>query len=107
MSTKNILAVAAVALALSASYAFAGEGNSDPFAVQGDHQISRGRAFVADAGSAAYPELTGYTAQPSSLVQLQPAFGSEAPVQTANSLPGRVSTQKARSLTASTVRPAS
>jgi hypothetical protein len=64
MSTKNILAAAAVALGLSAGYAFAGEGNGDPFAFQGDHQISNGRAFVVDTGSDAYPQMTGNTAQP-------------------------------------------
>ena len=106
MSTKNILAVAAVALSLSAGYAFAGEGNGNLFAIQGDHQVNNGRAFVADTGSAAYPQLTGNSAQPSSLAQLAPAFG-EAPVQTASSLPGYVSTQKGRSLQAGTARPAS
>ncbi len=107
MSTKNILAVAAVALGLSAGYAFAAEGNGDPFAFQGDHQISNGRAFVVDTGSDAYPQMTGNTAQPSSLAQLAPAFSSEAPVQTASSLPGYVPTWKARFLTAGTARPAS
>lgn len=107
MSTKNILAVAAIALGLSAAYAFAGEGSGDPFAFQGDHQISSGRAFVADTGSAAHRQMTGNAVQPSSLAQLAPAFGSEAPVQTASSLPGYVPTWKARSLTAGTARPAS
>ena len=107
MSTKNILVVAAIAVALSAGYAFAGEGNSEPFAVQGDHQISKGRAFIADSGSAAYPQLTGNTAKPSSLAQLQPVFGSEALVQTASSLPGNVPLQRARFLTAGMAQPAS
>jgi hypothetical protein len=106
MSTKNILAVAAIALSLSAGYAFAGEGNGNPFAFQGDHQISSGRAFVVDTGSDAYPQMTGNTAQPSSLAQLAPAFG-EAPIQTVSSLPGYVPTQKARSLHAGTAQPAS
>ncbi len=106
MSTKSIFAVAAVALSLSAGYAFAGEGNGDPFAVQGDHQISSGRAFVTDTGSDAYPQMTGNATQPSSIALLAPAFG-DAPVQTASSLPGYVSTQKVRSLHAATARPAS
>lgn len=106
MSTKSILTVAAIALSMSAGYAFAAEGNGNPFALQGDHQASNGRAFVADTGSDAYPQLTGNTAQPSSLAQLAPAFG-EGAIQTASSLPGYVSTQKARFLHAGTAGPAS
>lgn len=106
MSTKSILTVAAIALSMSAGYAFAAEGNGNPFALQGDHQASNGRAFVADTGSDAYPQLTGNAVQPSSLAQLAPAFG-EGAIQTASSLPGYVSTQKARSLHAGTAGPAS
>jgi hypothetical protein len=104
MSTKIVLAAVTVAFSLTASPAFAeSEGNGAPFGFRADYQITSGRAFVADTGSAAYPGLTGNTAQPSSLAQLQPAFGSEAPVQTANSLPrdsgvGTVAYAQAQSL---------
>lgn len=106
MSTRSILTVAAVALNLSAGYAFAGEGSGDPFPFQSGQQISSGRAIVTETGSDAYPQITGNTAQPSSLTLLAPAFG-DAPVQTASSLPGYVSTQNVRSLSAGTARPAS
>jgi len=88
MSTKVILAAVAVAFSLAAGQAFAeGEGNGAPFVFAADGQVTKGRAFVADTGSEAYPNLTRSTTSPSSLAQLQPAFGSEAMIQTANSLP--------------------
>ena len=90
MSTRTALAAAVLALGLTAGQAFAeGEGNGDPFPFQAAPQVATGRAFVADTGSAQYPQPTGNSAQPSSLAALEPAFGSEAPVQTANSLPRR------------------
>src|SRR3978361_875713 len=106
MSTKSIITVAAIALSMSAGYAFAGEGNGAPFAFSAAPQVTSGPAFVSNTGSDAYPQMTGHATQLSSLAQLAPAFG-EAPVQTANSLPGYVSTQKARSLHAGTAQPAS
>lgn len=88
MFTKTYLAAAVFALNLSAGEAFAaGEGNGDPFPFQGNAQIATGPAFMADTGSAAYPQLTGNSIQPSSLSQLAPAFGNEAPIQTVLSLP--------------------
>ena len=87
MITKMILAATALVVSVSAGGAFAGEGNGDPFPFQTDARITTGPVFVADTGSAAYPQPTGNTVQPSSLMQLEPALGSEAPIQTAVSLP--------------------
>ncbi len=88
MSTKHVVAVAAIAFSLVAGRAFAeGEGNGEPFALNADAATSTGRAFVAETGSGAYPDLTGNRVRPSSLGLLEPASGSEAPVQTANSMP--------------------
>ena len=104
MSMRIVLAAAAVAVSLSAGQAFAeGEGGRDPFLFQAAPQIVAGRAFVTDAGTEAYPRLTGSATQPSSLAQLEPAAGSEAPIQTANSLPrgfeeGTVAYAQAQSL---------
>lgn len=104
MSLKVALAVAAVALGLSAGYAFAeGEGNGNPFPFQGGYQVTGGSPFVADTGSAAYPQSTGNTTQPSFLARLEPATGNETTVQTAGSLPrgfgnGSVAYAQARSL---------
>jgi hypothetical protein len=103
MITKTILAATALVLSVSAGGAFAGEGNSDPFPFQANAQITTGPAFMADTGSSAYPRLTGNSVQPSSLVQIEPAPGSEAPIQTALSLPrgagkGTVAYSQTRSL---------
>ena len=88
MSTKHLVAVAAIAFSLVAGRAFAeGEGNGEPFAMRAGATTSSGRAFVAETHSSAYPDLTGNRVQPSSLALLEPVSGSEAPVQTANSMP--------------------
>lgn len=88
MSTKTVLAVASVLLGLAAGQAFAeGEGSGEPFVINASAQVTGGRPFVADAGSDAYPDVTGDTTQPSGLAWLEPAFGSEAVVQTTYSLP--------------------
>lgn len=88
MSARTVLAVASVLLGLAVSQAFAeGEGNGEPFVTNASAQVTGGHPFVVDSGSAAYPDVTGDTAQPSGLASLEPAFGSEAAVQTANSLP--------------------
>ena len=90
MSAKTVLAVASVLLGLAAGQAFAeGEGSGEPFVVNALVQVTGGHPFVADTGSAAYPDMTGETGQPSGLASLEPAFGSEAAVQTAQSLPNR------------------
>ena len=106
MITRIIFAAAGLALSVPAGRAFAGEGNGDPFPFRAAPRVTAGPAFVADTGSAAYPQPTGNGAQPSSLAQLEPAFGSEAPVQTAASLPrgagtGTVAYVQAQSLSRS------
>jgi len=104
MSLKITLAVTVAALSLSTGQAWAeSEGNGDPFPFQAGHQVTAGSPFVADTGSAAYPQLTENTTQPSSLPQLEPAPGSEALIQTAGSLPrgfgdGSVAHAQARGL---------
>ncbi len=85
--TRTMFATIALALSVSAGGAFAGEGNGDPFPFQADAQTTTRPAFMADTGSSAYPEPRGNSIRPSSLAQLEPAFGSEAPIQTALSLP--------------------
>ncbi len=87
MSTKFVLA-AAMALSFSAGAAVAeGEGNGEPFPFRAVAQITTGSTFVAGTGSDAYPQPMDNMVQRSSLGQLEPAPGSEAPVQTALSLP--------------------
>ena len=103
MFTRSVLVAAVLALSLPAGEAFAGEGNGDPFPFRATAHVTTGPAFVADTGSAAYPQPTGNSTQPSSLAQLEPAPGSEAPVQTAASLPpgagtGTVAYAQTRSL---------
>ena len=85
--TRTLFATVALALSASAGGAFAGEANCDPFPFQANARITKAPAFMADTGSSAYPEPRGSSIQPSSLAQLEPAFGSEAPIQTPFSLP--------------------
>lgn len=87
MTAKTMLAATALVLSVSAGRAFAGEGNGDPFPSQANAYVVTGPAFMADTGSAAYPQPTSNRAQPSSLAQLEPAPGSEALIQTVLSLP--------------------
>ena len=88
MRTQFVLAAAvAVALGLSTGLARAGEGNGEPFPFQAAGLVSSGPAFAPDTGSQGYPHLTGRPNQPSSLAQLEPMAGTEAPVHTALSLP--------------------
>lgn len=88
MSSKFMFAVAVAALGLSAGQAFAeSEGSGDPFPFRVVQQVAVGRSFVADTGSATYPQPTGNANQLSSLPRLEPVVGSEALVQTASSLP--------------------
>ena len=87
MRTQFVLAAAAVSLALSSGLARAGEGNGDPFPFQAASWVTSGPAFMSDTGTQGYPQLTGRAVQPSSLAMLEPMAGTEAPVQTAQSLP--------------------
>jgi len=86
----NTFFCVAVVLSLAAGPALAeSEGNGEPFAFAADAQVVPGRPFVADTWSEAQPVPTGSHDQAGTLGQLEPAQGSEAVVQTANSLPGR------------------
>ena len=82
-----LLALAAVTLAAAPS--FAGEGNSEPFPYRTPGTTTYVAQQVADVGSAAYPDVTGRpgTNLMVATADLVPQSGSEAPVQTANSLP--------------------
>ena len=85
---NSTLIVTALAVALSAGQAIAeSEGNGDPFAFRAEPQVTSGRPFVTETMADQYPQPTGETTQPSTLAQLDPAPGREAPVQTAASLP--------------------
>lgn len=87
MRITAVTALAAATFAL-APLAHAGEGNSDPFpfAVPG---TTTTQAQVADAGSEAFPDVAGRPGSALAVVAdgLLPGVGSEAPVQTAGSLP--------------------
>ncbi len=87
MSLKAAFTAVAL-LSLIAGPALAGgEGNGDPFPSQAAVQVTAGSPFATETGSTAYPRITGNTTQPSALAGLEPASGSEAILQTANSLP--------------------
>ncbi len=89
MTIKLVAAIAALSLFTLAAQA-EGEGNGAPFPFH-----APGSAFAADGsgpldtGAAAYPDLTGGRAQVIAAgdIAVVPMTGSEAPVQTANSLP--------------------
>ncbi len=104
MSLKATLTAAVAVLSLFAGPVLAeGEGNGDPFPFQAERQATVGSAFATETGSAAYPRITGNTAQPSALARIEPASGSEAILQTAGSLPrgfdnGSVASTQARSV---------
>ena len=92
-------AVAAITLALAAAPASAQEGNGNPFpfsvpnvSATTDAQFASagGETYPnADVGSEAYVNAAGLPGSDLSVVAdaLLPGIGSEAPVQTANSLP--------------------
>ncbi len=88
MSLKATFTAAVAVLSLLAGPVLAeSEGNGDPFPFQAGLQATAGSPFATETGSTAYPRTTGNTTQPSALARLEPASGSEAGVQTANSLP--------------------
>src|SRR4051794_20465765 len=79
---------AAAAFVFSTGSALAeGEGNVEPNFFSAERTVVRGQAFVTDTSTEAYPATTGNSGRGSSLVQLEPAPGSETVVQTAGSLP--------------------
>lgn len=89
---KHLFLAAAVALSLGIAPALAGEGAGDPFPNNASSFTARSDAATqryADTGSAAYPNTVGRpgSSLPGLAGDLLPNNGSEAPVQTANSLP--------------------
>lgn len=81
--------IAAALLTLGALPALAGEGTGDIFALRTPGVSTAVVAEAPDTGSAQYPNVAG---RPGSFLgvfasNLVPETGSEAPVQTANSLP--------------------
>lgn len=90
MSVKFVVAAAVFTMSLSAGQAFAeNEGGGDPFAFRTEGQTTMARMFVADVGSAGYPHPTGNVTASHRLQGFEPANGSEASIQTDNSLPRR------------------
>ena len=87
MNAKRMMSVAALVLRLTALPAHAGEGSGDPFPYSAPAQFNGAPVVVADAGSEALPELKGFLTQPPPAVRMLAAYGSEAPVQSVNSLP--------------------
>lgn len=84
---KKIIAAAAAALTLAAVPAFAGEGNGDPFALRTPPIASTTVAAARpDTGAEDTPDLNVAFARPEQWIGIV-AGASEAPVQTANSLP--------------------
>lgn len=88
MTTKSVFAVSVLAIIMSAGQVFAeSEGNGDPFPVRTVTQATNGSPFASETWTEANPRTTGRIVQASSLAALEPATGSEAPVDTAQSLP--------------------
>jgi len=86
---KISLIAATALLAFGTLPALAGEGNGAPFAFRTPGITTAVGAQVADTGSSAYPDITGRAGSSLSVFagSLAPDTGSEASVQTANSLP--------------------
>ena len=86
---RTILLTAVAALALVAASAQASPGDSDPFPFRAPSVTVQSPQPYADTGSHAYPDLAG---RPSQVVTaggfgVVPITGSQAGVNTANSLP--------------------
>ncbi len=83
------LMLALAALTIAAAPSFAGEANGEPFPNRTPGTATYVGQQAADVGSAAYPDVTGRpgTQLMVAAADLAPQTGSEAPVQTANSLP--------------------
>lgn len=88
MNTNLAIAVLAIVLG-STTMSRAGEANGEPFPYAADPQLTSGYPFVSDNGQTHHPIPTGNTVQPSTLALLEPAFGAEQVIHTANSLPAR------------------
>ena len=88
MKTALLAAVAALSLATATAHAARGDSDPFPFRAPGITMVSP-PAYAADTGSQAYPDLTG---RPSQVVTAgefdgMPMTGSQAGIETANSLP--------------------
>ena len=88
MNTSILLTAPAILLGLAVGPARA-EGNGEPFPPYAAPRLSTGHAFSDDTGSAGYPQLTGEVTCNWDYQQVLVANSNEAPIQTANSLPGR------------------
>lgn len=88
-TTRLAAAFVAASLTLAAVPALAQEGNGNPFPNVDPGTTVTIQTQVADVGSQAYPEVTGRPGSDLTVIAdgLLPGIGSEAPVQTANSLP--------------------
>lgn len=88
MSLKFVVAAAVFSMGLSAGQAFAqNEGGGSPFELRTEGQTTMAHMFEADVGSAAYPHPTDSVAASHRLLSVELANGSEASIQTDNSLP--------------------
>ncbi len=91
MKTTLLAAMAALTLVVATAAAHAGEGNGEPFPFHapGVTIFVTPQTYAADTGSAAYPDLAGHPswAVVAGGTDAFPTNGSEAAVQTANSLP--------------------
>jgi len=86
---KTILIAALAVSALAATPALAGEGNGEPFPFRSRGITTFAAPQRADVGSAAYPDVRGRsgTFVEMSAGSVVPDTGTEAPIQTANSVP--------------------
>ncbi len=90
MNTIHLVAtVAAAALVLAGVPALAQEGNGNPFPNAAPGTTVTAGTQLASVGSEAYPDVAGRPGSDLTVVAdgLLPGVGSEAPVQTAGSLP--------------------
>lgn len=85
---KTIL-LAFAALTIAAAPSFAGEGNGEPFPFRTPGWTTQTGQQVADVGSEAYPDAAGRPGTQPMVATAHQVLqtGSEASVQTANSLP--------------------
>lgn len=88
---KTLLIAAAALLTLGALPALAQEGGRDPFLIQTPGVTTVIGYEAPDTGSAQFPDVAGRPGSALSVFTgtLAPDTDTEAPVQTANSLPGR------------------